>query len=124
MFSSRVGASLSGGWKIVGAHEGDMDISRTGFPIAATLSVVPVHPFLLRFAGFVEPGATSVDDIGSTGVGKGISLGLGLQVQFRAWHFVVGVDWEREWIGEVATPMGPASYVSSAYLLDLIVVGW
>jgi len=124
MFTSRVGASLSAGWKIVGAHEGDTDISRTGFPLAATFSVVPVPPFLLRFTGFVEPGATSVDDTGSTGLGKGAGIGAGLLVQFRAWHFVVGVDWEHEWIADVATPTGPASYVSSAYLLDLWVVGW
>ncbi len=121
---TRVGASLSGAWRIVGAHSDGTDISRTGFPLRATLSVVPVQPLLLRFTGFVEPGSTSVDDTGSTGLGKGAAIGLGLQVQFRAWHFVVGVDWEHEWIGDVATPTGPASYKSSAYLLDLVVVGW
>lgn len=124
MFTSRLGASVSAGWKIVGAHDDDTDISRMGFPVKATLSVVPIAPFLLRFGGFIEPGSTSVDDTGSTGIGKGASVGVGLLVQFRAWHFVVGVDWEREWIADVATPTGPASYVSSAYLLDLWVIGW
>lgn len=88
-----------------------MDISHTGFPLAATLSVVPVAPFLLRFTGFLEPGVTSIDDVGSTGTGKGAAIGVGIQMQFRAWHFVVGVDWENEWIADVATPTGQADRV-------------
>ncbi len=120
----RFGIGASVGWQIEGATREDDEVSRQGFPLMLIGSVVPLRPFIVRVAGIVQPSVTTVDEIATSGTSRGVMIGPGIATQFRGWHFVATVDWQKSWAGEVMTGTGLASYSSEMFLLDIWVVGW
>ncbi|MBK9072444.1 MAG: hypothetical protein IPL79_15800 [Myxococcales bacterium] len=122
--TSRVGVGASVGWQLEGATNEGSKVSRIGFPVTLIGSLVPLRPFVVRLGAVVQPGVTVVDEESTSGNSYAAMVGTGVVTQFRGWHFVAGVNWQKAWAGNVATPDGPEAYTSEMFLIDIWVVGW
>lgn len=117
-----LGGSL--GYQFEGTATGEVEACRYGVPLTAIATVVPVRPFVLRLGGLIQRSTVEVDLERTSGISRGVVIGVGVNAQFRRVHLVAAIDWQLSSAGTVLTPAGPAAYRSDLFLLDLWVIGW
>ncbi len=99
-------------------------MSRSGATLSAFATVVPLRPFIVGVGGILSPTTTTVDELDTDSISRGVMIGPGFVANFHGWSYVVSFDWQLSSAGPVLTADGPRSYRSDLFLLDIVLVRW